>query len=68
MTAPERRSAIRPEAVSPQKAAKILDVSESTIKRQIYAGTLKAIRVGRQWRILLSELRTGTKNADSGVS
>lgn len=51
---------VRPEAVGPSKAAKLLDVSEKTILRLIHQKKLRAIRVGRSWRILLSDLRKGT--------
>ena len=50
----------RPEAVTPRRAAQLVDGSESTILRLIRSGKLKAIRLGRQWRILLSDLRKGT--------
>lgn len=53
---------VRPEAVGPRKAAAIVDVSESTIKRAIRAGKLPAIRVGRQWRIKISDLQRGWHN------
>jgi excisionase family DNA binding protein len=58
----DRRRAVRPEAVGPTKAARLLDVSESTIRRLIKSGKLKATRYGRQWRILLSDLRQGSQN------
>jgi excisionase family DNA binding protein len=50
----------RAEAVSPQKAAALMDVSESTILRLIRSGKLKATRIGRQWRIAIVDLRRGT--------
>lgn len=61
MTPPKARA----EAVSPQRAAEILAVSEATIRRLIKAGRLKAIRVGRQWRIALPDLRRGTGDVAS---
>lgn len=45
--------------VGPQQAAQLLAVSESTIFRLIRRGKLKAIRVGRQWRIDRRDLKTG---------
>lgn len=48
------------EAISPRKAAELLDVSETTIIRLIKAQKLKAIRVGRQWRIKLADVQKGT--------
>lgn len=50
------------EAVSPQRAAVLLSVSESTILRLIKSRKLPAIRVGRQWRISLADLKKGTRN------
>jgi excisionase family DNA binding protein len=47
--------------VSPQRAAQMLRVSESTIMRRIWSGRLPAIRMGRLWRILLTDLRWGSK-------
>ena len=47
----------RPEAVSFQDAAVLWNVSERTIRRLIHAGRLKATRVGRQWRIVIADLR-----------
>ena len=57
----ERRAQTRAEAVGPLKAAQLMDVSESTILRQIRAGKLKAVRMGRQWRIEIRDLRKGTQ-------
>jgi excisionase family DNA binding protein len=37
-----------------------LGVSASTILRLIRNGQLPAIRIGRQWRVLMSDLRRGT--------
>ena len=50
----------RAEAVSPQKAAALMDVSEATILRLIRSGKLKATRIGKQWRIAIVDLRRGT--------
>jgi len=52
----------KPEAVSPRRAATIMSVSESTILRLIRSGKLRAIRVGRQWRIGLADLKKGASN------
>lgn len=51
---------LRPVAVSPQDAAILMAVSEATILRLIKARKLKATRLGRQWRILLTDLKRGT--------
>jgi excisionase family DNA binding protein len=50
----------RPEAVGPRKAAELMDVSEDTIRRLIKSGRLKARRIGRQWRILVTDLKRGS--------
>jgi excisionase family DNA binding protein len=52
-----RRAGERREAVSVQRAAILLDVHEDTIYRLIKGGKLKALRVGRSLRVLLSSLR-----------
>ena len=48
---------MRPEAIGPRKAAEIMDVSEATILRLIRAKRLPATRLGRQWRILIRDLK-----------
>jgi excisionase family DNA binding protein len=58
----DRRQNPRPEAVSPQRAAILMDVSESTIRRLIRAGKLPATRLGRLWRILITDLRKGSQD------
>jgi len=50
------------EAVSVQRAAVLLDVHEDTIYRLIKSKKLKALRIGRSLRILLSSLRTLNSN------
>lgn len=50
----------KPEAVGPLDAATLMNVSESTVLRLIKDGKLPAVRLGRQWRILLSHLRRGS--------
>jgi len=42
--------------LTPEDVAKYLDISIITIYRWLKAGTLKATRFGRQWRILKSDL------------
>lgn len=47
---------------TPEEYARLLKVCVRTIYRQIRAGTLKAERIGRQWRIVrvvLTQDRTG---------
>ncbi len=46
----------KPEAVSPERAAALLDVHPQTIRREIDRGHLIAFKVGSQTRILRSEL------------
>ena len=58
LSAPGRKA--YQEAVGPQTAAILMAVSESTILRLIRAGKLPAVRIGRQWRILISDLRKGS--------
>ncbi len=47
----------KPDAISPERAAELLDVHPETIRREILRGRLTAFKVGQQWRILRSELR-----------
>ena len=50
----------RPEAIGPRKAAALMEVSEATILRLIRAKKLPAVRVGRQWRIMIADLKRGS--------
>ena len=36
---------------SPKKVAEVLEVKESFVKRQLRAGTLKGVRIGKFWRV-----------------
>lgn len=40
-----------PDILTPKELADFLKVSDQTIKRAIKAGTLKALKAGRDWRI-----------------
>ena len=42
--------------ISPQKAANLLDVSVDFIRKQIRAGELKSVRIGRSVRIVQTSL------------
>ena len=44
------------DALSVSRIARHLDVSERTARRIIETGDLKAHRIGRQWRVFLSDL------------
>ena len=46
--------------VTPRRAAEIMLVSEATILRLIRAKRLKAVRIGRLWRIALDDLKQGS--------
>lgn len=48
------------DVVGPREAAKRMLVSEATILRLIRSGQLKAVRMGRQWRIAVDDLRRGS--------
>lgn len=53
-----RRSVVHPEALSIQDTARLLSVSEHTIRNWIQRGTLKAVRLGpKLWRIPRTELQ-----------
>jgi excisionase family DNA binding protein len=51
------RRALPPQLVTMTEAARVLDVSLSTIRRQVKDGTLPCRRVGRGVRIDLTDLR-----------
>lgn len=40
-----------PPTVSPQEGAKLLGISEPTFCRLCRSGEIKAIKVGKQWRV-----------------
>jgi putative resolvase len=40
---------------------KILGVSRATLKRWIYDGKMKAVKIGAHWRVSESEVRRFTK-------
>lgn len=57
---PSSSVATRPEAISIQRAAVVLGVSEKTIRRMIKAQKLEAVRVGvgeKLWRIPIDAIK-----------
>ena len=58
-----------PPALAPvPEAARLMNVSESTVRRQIRAGTLPAIRVGNSVRVDVGALRTRTDDEVARLS
>ena len=62
MTAPLRTVLTREEqdelrALTPREVGRQLHLSERTIQRQCEAKEIRAVQVGRQWRIPVAELR-----------
>jgi len=65
---PEEQNLNQP-AISIQGLAKRLDVSVRTARRLIRAGTLRAHRIGRQWRVFEGDLQdylAGQANRQTG--
>lgn len=58
---PTARRRPKAEAIGPLDAACLLGVSENTIYRLIRERKLPAIRVGKQWRIMITDLRRGSR-------
>jgi len=54
-----KRPRPKPEKISVQTAAALIDVSETTLMRWIRTGKLRATRYGRLWRIRISDLNQG---------
>jgi excisionase family DNA binding protein len=54
-----------PIAVSIPTAAKMLNLCHVTVRREIERGELKAIRIGRIWRIRVAELHAYLKRKES---
>jgi len=48
---------------SPKKVAEVLEVKESFVKRQLRAGTLKGVRMGKFWRVPEENIGTYLKVA-----
>lgn len=51
------------ELITPQEAAKMLKVSDQTIRKMIKRGDLKAYKVGCRWRIEQGEINKLLKQA-----
>jgi len=52
------RDARARELITTKDAAKVLNVSARTVNRMCIAGAIKAVKVGRQWRVNSEALRT----------
>jgi excisionase family DNA binding protein len=50
-----------PRFVDAANAARILGVTVKTIRKEAAAGRIPAVRVGREWRFLLDDLRNLTR-------
>lgn len=50
-----------PRFVDANDAARILGVTVKTIRKEAAAGNIPAVRVGREWRFLLDDLRNLTR-------
>jgi excisionase family DNA binding protein len=56
-----------PLAVDLPEAAGMLSVCVKTLRREIYRGNLKALRIGRVWRIRVPELHAYLKRCENSV-
>ena len=54
-----------PLAVAIPEAAVLLGVSVRTVRREIDRGNLRAVRIGRVWRIRVAELHAYLKRLES---
>jgi excisionase family DNA binding protein len=50
-----------PEFVDAKEAARILRVTEQTIRRETRSGKIPAVKIGRGWRYLMDDLRRLTR-------
>ena len=50
-----------PEYVDAKEAARILRVTEQTIRRETRSGKIPAVKIGREWRYLMDDLRQLTR-------
>jgi excisionase family DNA binding protein len=50
-----------PEFIDVRGASRILLVTEQTLRRETRNGKIPAVKVGRQWRYLIDDLRTLTR-------
>jgi excisionase family DNA binding protein len=55
-------------AVDLPEAARMLSVCVKTLRREICRGTLKALRIGRVWRIRMTELEAYLKRCENSFS
>lgn len=54
-------------AVDMKQAASMLGVSVKTIRREINRGKLRALQVGRVWRVRVAEIEAYMKRAESSA-
>ena len=52
-------------AVDLIEAARLLTVSTKTIRREINRGKLKALRIGRVWRVRIAEINSYAKRLEA---
>lgn len=67
MTPQTALDAARPLSISVQKAAELTSLSEFSIYEEVYAGRLKAKRLGRRWLIDFTDFEAWYAALPSGV-
>lgn len=50
-----------------EEVMEILSISRRTLYNYIKSGSLKAVKIGRQWRIRLVDLKAFIENADTNT-
>jgi excisionase family DNA binding protein len=61
------KSRVLPMAVDIKGAAQALSVSDDTVRREIDRGKLRAVRIGRVWRVRVAELEAYLKRCEEQV-
>lgn len=50
-----------------QEVADILKVTRQTVYNNVYAGNIKAIKIGKNWRVTEEELQNVLKNGYASI-
>lgn len=63
----ERESMEELKLYTVEEVMEILSISRRTLYNYIKSGSLKAVKIGRQWRIRLVDLKAFIENADTNT-
>ena len=61
---PEAELMTEPQYVSATKAAELLGITDTAIRKRIKAGSIRAMKHGREWRIPMSEIEPVSEGSD----